>query len=113
MQIRRVMRTLSTASVAGILAVASLGGAGCTTATRAPMVTRADRGDIEALRARFANDARFSKLKGVDVDPRRGVVTLSGRVSTTADRADAGALASSVKGVAIVYNELEVERTPR
>lgn len=112
MQTRRLMRTLSTACLTGILAVASLGGAGCTTATRPPMA-RADSTDIEALRAKFANDARFSKLKGVDVDPRRGVLTLSGQVSTKADRADAGALASSVKGVAIVYNELEVERTPR
>lgn len=106
------MRTLSTAFAAGILAAASLGGPGCATAARSPMA-RADSTDIEALRARFARDARFSKLKGVDVDPRRGVVILSGQVATQADRADAGALASSVKGVAIVYNELEVESTPR
>jgi osmotically-inducible protein OsmY len=49
----------------------------------------------------------------VTVDPASGAVTLAGEVSSNADRADAGRLASSVPGVAFVYNEIEVHRSPR
>jgi osmotically-inducible protein OsmY len=45
----------------------------------------------------------------VKVNPANGVVTLSGRVATDADREVAGKLASSVKGVAMIYNEIQVE----
>lgn len=93
-------------------AVASLGGAGCQTTTRAP-ITWADSADIEALKAELAKDARFSKLTKVTVNPTSGVVTLSGQVPSESDRADAGRLTSSVKGVAMIYNELQVETATR
>jgi osmotically-inducible protein OsmY len=60
------------------------------------------------IKANLAKEVRFSNLTAVKVDSVKGRVTLSGQVATKADRAAAGELASSVQGVAIVYNELEV-----
>jgi osmotically-inducible protein OsmY len=66
--------------------------------------TRAD------VKARLKGDVRFARLTKIVFNPARGLVTLSGRVDTKADRAAAGLLVSSVKGVLLIYNELEVER---
>ena len=62
-----------------------------------------------AVKARLKGDVRFARLTKIVVNPARGLVTLSGRVDTKADRAAAGLLVSSVKGVLLIYNELEVE----
>lgn len=92
--------------------VASLGGAGCQTTTRAPL-TQADSAAVEQLKAKLSREARFSKLTKVTVDPKSGVLILSGQVPSESDRADAGKLASSVEGVAVIYNELQVETATR
>ncbi len=105
-------RTIRALCFLAATSVASLGGAGCGTSTPAP-VTRANSADIEALKAKLARDARFSKLTKVTVNPANGVLTLSGQVPSESDRADAGRLASSVEGVAVIYNELQVETATR
>ncbi|HTS01918.1 MAG TPA: BON domain-containing protein [Thermoanaerobaculia bacterium] len=66
-----------------------------------------------AVVARLVGDARFARIRKIDVDPAKGLVTLTGMVPTAADRAAAGELVSGVKGVQIIYNELEVEHAGR
>lgn len=95
-----------------VLAVSVLSGAGCSTTTPAA-AARADHADIEALKAELTREARFSRLTNVSVDPSSGVVKLAGEVSSKEDRADAGRLASSVPGVAVVYNEIQVRGPAR
>ncbi len=69
-----------------------------------------DGADMEiAVKAKLERDARFSRVAKVEVNPAKGLVRLSGRVANEADRSAAGKLVSSVKGVAMIYNELEVE----
>jgi osmotically-inducible protein OsmY len=80
----------------------------------APAAPRADGEAIRAgVRAKLAGDSRFARLRKVEVDSEKGLVTLSGSVATKADRAAAGELVSSVKGVLMIYNELEVEHSSR
>jgi osmotically-inducible protein OsmY len=47
------------------------------------------------------------------VNAKTGIVTLSGRVETPEERESAGRLACSVKGVTVVYNQLDVARGGR
>jgi hypothetical protein len=42
-----------------------------------------------------------------------GVVTLAGRVKSTADRENAGRLACSGKGVKVVYDEIQIQARAR
>jgi osmotically-inducible protein OsmY len=106
-------RTTSAALAAALASVvAVLGGAGCGTtpplnARYAPEDTAAIQ---EALQTKLARDGRLSTLTSVKVNPANGIVTLSGQVATDADREAAGKLASSIKGVAMIYNEIQVER---
>jgi osmotically-inducible protein OsmY len=93
-------------AVAGLV-VGYVAGAGC--ATTRPANSTADAKVMAAsVKAKLTKEIRFANLTAVTVDPAKGRVTLSGKVATHADRADAGELASSVQGVVIVYNELEV-----
>jgi osmotically-inducible protein OsmY len=104
---RRTTSGAFAAAVASVVVV--LGGAGCSTA-RPLNVHRGTAGITEELQAKFFRDARFSTGTSVKVNPANGVVTLSGRVATDADLEVAGKLASSVKGVAMIYNEIQVEK---
>src|ERR1017187_31308 len=103
-------RTTSVAFAAALASVVGvLGGAGCSTV----QTLNAHRDTVEvteALQAKLSSDARFSTVQSVKVNPANGVVTLSGRVATDADREAAGKLASFVKGVAMIYNEIQVEK---
>lgn len=73
-------------------------------------VVHANSSEFEALKRELTRDARFSRLTNVSMDPARGVLRLrlAGDVSSEADRAYAGRLASSVPGVAYIYNEIQV-----
>ncbi len=90
--------------------VAVLGGCG----TARPLDASNARGDTaeiqRALQATLARDGRLSSVTSVKVNPANGIVTLSGRVATEAEREAAGKLASSVKGVAVIYNEIQPEK---
>ncbi|HSB64649.1 MAG TPA: BON domain-containing protein [Thermoanaerobaculia bacterium] len=111
---RKTTSVALAAALASVVAV--LGGAGCGTAQ--PLNARAEQGDTakiakiqEALEANFARDRRLSTVTSVKVNPTNGVVTLSGLVPTDVEREAAGKLASSVKGVAMIYNEIQVENS--
>ena len=85
--------------------------AGRFSANKTAMSVRADAdGTVikAAVTARLKGDVRFARLTKIVINPARGLVTLSGHVDTEADRAAAGELVSSVKGVLWIYNELEV-----
>ena len=96
--------------------VAVLGGAGRSSAQppaarKEEVRKRVDTEEIrKALQAKLSGDARFSRVSNVKVDPANGVVTLTGRVATEADRDAVGKLVSSVKGVAMIYNEIQPEK---
>lgn len=84
----------------------------CTTSE--PPQARVDAGALErAIRSSLARDARLAKAASVDVDARTGRVTLTGRVETPEERANAGRLACAVKGVTVVYNQIDVGRPAR
>ena len=79
----------------------------CTTA-KAP-ARRVDGLELTAtLKSTLAKETRLARVTKVAVDTATGVVTLSGRVANAEERELAGRLACSVKGVSIVYNEIEV-----
>lgn len=61
-----------------------------------------------AVSARLAGDSELSALK-INVDTQAGKVTLSGPAPTEAARARAAELATSVKGVVGIQNNLVVE----
>lgn len=83
----------------------------------ATVQTRAARMDSPALengvKNALARDGRLADATNVDVNPSTGVVRLSGRVASAEERASAGRLACSVKGVTVVYNEIEIQRARR
>jgi osmotically-inducible protein OsmY len=64
---------------------------------------------VSVVRSSLERDGRVASATSVSVDARTGAVRLSGRVASAAERETAGRLASSVKGVTLVYNELEVQ----
>lgn len=91
--------------------VALVTSAGCVSA---PGRARVDDVALRSgVSASLSKDADLARLAKVDVDPSTGVVTLSGSVPTQADREKAGRLACAVKGVGVVYNDLEVRRAKR
>jgi len=61
-----------------------------------------------AVRAALALQKDFELLGDIDVTAADGVVTLSGRVSTAAQRELAELISRGVHGVAQVTNELEI-----
>lgn len=105
----RITRRPRTSTAIAAVAAAGMSLAACQTSkTPAAHVNATDL--ASAVKARLSNDVRIAGATNVDVDAARGLVTLSGTVPTGKDRENAGRLASSVKGVAVVYNVLEVER---
>ena len=59
------------------------------------------------VKYQLATDVRFSTLKNVQVDTEKGVVTITGKVHSQAEKEHAGALAH-IKGVEKVNNLLAV-----
>lgn len=84
----------------------------CTTA-KAPALRVDGSALTSALNATLAKEARLARVTKVAVNSATGVVTLSGRVASAEERELAGRLACSVKGVSVVYNELEVQHAVR
>ncbi len=111
---KRKKRSVLLAAALSVVAV--LGAAGRSSAqppatSKEEVKKRVDTDEIKrALQAKLSGDARFSKVSNVKVDPANGIVTLTGRVATEADRDAAGKLVSSVKGVAVIYNEIQPEK---
>jgi osmotically-inducible protein OsmY len=104
---KKVADTLKRAAVAA----AAAGLLACTS-TKAPEM-HVDAAALQSsLKVTLAQDARLADVAGVEVDARTGVVTLSGRVETVEDRESAGRLACAVKGVTVVYNEIDVVAAP-
>jgi hyperosmotically inducible protein len=66
-----------------------------------------DAGITAAVKTAFATDPDVRALS-IDVDTRDGVVTLSGRVGSAAERARAEDIARRTDGVKAVHNELTV-----
>ena len=62
-----------------------------------------------AVKNRLAADPTTSATK-INVDTSNGVVTLSGRVPTTAEKSEAERLARNTQGVTQVINNISVER---
>jgi osmotically-inducible protein OsmY len=61
-----------------------------------------------AVQAKLTSD-RVSNFLHVDVNAKRGIVTLSGIVESTAQRDQAERLARQVKGVLRVHNTLQIQ----
>ena len=66
-----------------------------------------DAGITAAVKTAFATDPDVRALS-IDVDTRDGMVTLSGRVGSAAERARAEDIARRTDGVKAVHNELTV-----
>jgi osmotically-inducible protein OsmY len=60
------------------------------------------------VKTAFINDPTVGGLR-IDVDTFKGVVTLSGRVKSKDEEAQAIALAKSIKGVSQVKSTLQIE----
>jgi hyperosmotically inducible protein len=66
-----------------------------------------DAAIVTAVKAKLAADTDVAALN-IDVDANEGVVTLSGRVDTAAESAEAERLARGTDGVKRVINNLSV-----
>lgn len=97
--------TVLTASV-GLTAFTT----GCaSTATKESTGEYIDNSTITTkVKAAFVNDPVVSALD-VKVDSFKGVVQLSGFVNTSAEKAQAGRIAASIKGVTDVQNNIVVK----
>jgi hyperosmotically inducible protein len=62
-----------------------------------------------AVKNKLATDPTTSAAK-IDVDTSNGVVTLNGKVPTTAEKSEAERLARNTQGVTQVVNNISVER---
>jgi hyperosmotically inducible protein len=72
--------------------------------------SQSDAGITTAVKSKLAADDSVKAYK-VDVDTQNKVVTLSGEVETSAQRAQAITLARNTKGVTDVIDRLEVNRS--
>ena len=62
---------------------------------------------VAEIKARFAADGAVD-ASDIDIDADEGVVTLSGTVSSSAERSEAERIARDTEGVARVVNRLEI-----
>ena len=71
-----------------------------------------DAGIKASVKAKLAQDVRFSTLTNIEVNSTNGVVTLAGQVHNIDEKRAAERVAASVAGVKKVNNELQVEKPP-
>ncbi len=71
-----------------------------------------DTGIKASVKARLAEDVRFSTLTNIEVNSTNGIVTLAGQVHNVDEKRAAERVAASVKGVKKVNNELQVQKPP-
>jgi len=83
---------------------------GCQAMTGATLGENIDDGNITtSVKTQLASD-RLVTLTRVGVETNNGVVYLTGEVETAEQRSHIGALASQVKGVKGVVNNLQVRK---
>jgi hyperosmotically inducible periplasmic protein len=83
---------------------------GCQALTGATMGENIDDGNITtSVKTQLAGD-RLATLTRVGVETNNGVVYLTGEVETAEQRSHIGSLASQVKGVKRVVNNLQVRK---
>jgi len=71
-----------------------------------------DAGIKASVKAKLAQDVRFSTLTNIEVNSTNGVVTLAGQVHNIDEKRAAERVAASVAGVKKVNNELQIEKPP-
>jgi hyperosmotically inducible protein len=102
-------------ATAAILALGLAGAAGSSIACKSTQTAseQADDAGIKAsVKAKLAEDVRFSTLTNIEVNSTNGVVTLAGQVHNFDEKRAAERVAASVKGVKKVNNELQIEKPP-
>jgi osmotically-inducible protein OsmY len=83
---------------------------GCQAMTGATMGENIDDGNITtSVKTQLASD-RLVTLTRVGVETNNGIVYLTGEVETAEQRSHIGSLASQVKGVKRVVNNLQVRK---
>lgn len=95
--------------VTGVVAVAATAVTGCAvTRDQSSVGEYVDDATITTqVKARFAEDKTVSAM-AIGVETLRGVVQLSGFAKTRAERSQAEAIASRVKGVKAVKNDIVI-----
>lgn len=74
---------------------------------------QADDTSIKAsVKAKLAQDVRFSTITNIEVNSTNGIVTLAGQVHNIDEKRAAERVAASVSGVRKVNNELQVQKPP-
>jgi hyperosmotically inducible protein len=68
-----------------------------------------DVGIKTSVKAKLAEDVRFSTLTNIEVNSTNGIVTLAGQVHNIDEKRAAERVAASVSGVKKVNNELQVK----
>jgi len=83
---------------------------GCQAMTGATMGQNIDDGNLtSSVKTQLASD-RLNTLTRVGVETNNGVVYLTGEVETAEQKSRVGSLASQVKGVRQVVNNLQVSK---
>ena len=105
------MSVLSRERAACLIALSALAAAGCSTRSSVDFGYVDDASISSTLRSRMAETKDFDAA-GIAVETRSGAVLLSGTARSSIDRATAESLASKVRGVRAVRNEISVSTQP-
>ncbi len=91
--------------------VTTVGGATACKSTQTASEQVDDTGIKASVKAKLAEDVRFSTLTNIEVNSTNGIVTLAGQVHNVDEKRAAERVAASVKGVKKVNNELQIEKS--
>jgi hyperosmotically inducible protein len=80
---------------------------GCNT-TQSPERQIDDTAITASVKSQLATDIELATITGIEVNTTNGVVTLSGQVSTDAEKRRAEEIAQNVDGVVRVTNSIAV-----
>ncbi len=104
------MKRFIPAAVLALGLATTVGGLAACKSTQTASEQADDTGIKTSVKAKLAEDVRFSTLTNIEVNSTNGIVTLSGQVHNVDEKRAAERVAASVKGVKKVNNELQVER---
>ncbi len=105
------MKRLAPAAILVLGLGAAAGGSFACKSTQTASEQVDDTGIKASVKAKLAEDVRFSTLTNIEVNSTNGIVTLAGQVHNVDEKRAAERVAASVKGVKKVNTELQIEKS--
>ena len=104
------MRKLAPVAILFLGLAAAAGGSIACKSTQSASEQADDTSIKASVKAKLAEEVRFSTLTNIEVNSTNGIVTLAGQVHNIDEKRAAERVAASVKGVKKVNNELQIEK---